>query len=275
MDPENTVCGLCRQRAAELFCVCTDPATLLCRNCFIDHLTKSPELEHKTRPTDQLRYLKIPQYYERLKCRRENFPKVREEAMKGIEVVDQAIGEYSAKVDRTIRELTAHSQVVIEQLRQMKAELMRETNAAIEEVERTLAEDPVLLGTKYGPVLRDMSEAFRPFQIFAFTAKTVNSESILPVDFRLCDPQEMLQQNFAVLYISNLTLYNPVLPKTTKHSLSLNFSIGASYIELDSNSMLCTGGDCCRASFGPELFQVYPTSGSFSTEKRIRSWKGK
>jgi len=58
----------------------------------------------------------------------------------------------------------------------------------------------------------------------------------------------MLQQNFAVLYISNLTLYNPVLPKTTKHSLSLNFSIGASYIELDSNSMLCTGGDPATAA---------------------------
>lgn len=243
MDPENTVCGLCIQRLAELFCVCTDPETLLCRNCFIDHLTKSPELEHKTRPLDQLRYLKIPQYYERLKCRRENFPMVREAALKGIEKVDEAIRDYSAKVEWTIRELTAYSKVVVEQLSQMKAELVRETNAAIEEVERTLAQDPVPFNTKYGPVLRDLTEVFRPFQIFSFAAKAINPESILPVDFRLCDPREMLQPGFAAIYLSSLFLYNPSISSTTKHPLSINFSIGGSYIELDKNSIMCTGGD--------------------------------
>lgn len=47
---------------------------------------------------------------------------------------------------------------------------------------------------------------------------------------------------FAAVYFNKVELYDFATQQSTRHSLSVDFGDGGSYIELDANTMLCVGG---------------------------------
>lgn len=201
MDPANSVCQECGTKASEVFCKCSVPEVTLCTGCLGRHTVKNPRKDHTTRPISELSYYKIPGYFKRLDIRIASLPEVKNQALKSIGEVDRALNEYAVavdgvlsvykdKVDMDVQELqqriaqilfTADSVVhdiqakadeEIAQLQQIKIDLIREVHEALEEVERTLAEDNPLLTFHYSPVLRNFTEAFQPFCLFSFHIHT-------------------------------------------------------------------------------------------------------
>jgi len=190
MDPGNRLCLECGMRTAELFCTCTDPETFLCEQCLPKHSKKRSRTGHPTWPISDLLSYKDPRYFDR----QEAFPTIQAQARQGVTEVDRAVAEYSALVERVIKEIRTSSNRVIEQLKGIKTTLSADVESALEEVERTLAEQQPLLRSKYGGVFRALVEKPAPFQLFLFSPPTcsVSTQSLLTLEFHLRLPTELL-----------------------------------------------------------------------------------
>ena len=190
MDPGNRLCLECGMRTAELFCTCTDPETFLCEQCLPKHSKKRSRTGHPTWPISDLLSYKDPRYFDR----QEAFPTIQAQARQGVTEVDRAVAEYSALVERVIKEIRTSSNRVIEQLKGIKTTLSADVESALEEVERTLAEQQPLLRSKYGGVFRALVEKPAPFQLFLFSPPTcsVSTESLLTLESHLRLPTELL-----------------------------------------------------------------------------------
>lgn len=71
----------------------------------------------------------------------------------------KAIKEFTAEAERTIREVIDYSNQIIEKFKKAEAELTTDIKAALEELGRTVKENNPKLKSKYGPLLRDMTES--------------------------------------------------------------------------------------------------------------------
>ena len=222
---------MCGRSAAKFFCACTAPETLLCENCLGKHMSQDLMLVHQTRQIELLRIYKNPQGMERMAALR----KVREEAMQSIQEVDRAITEFSTKVQELIVALTVLRATKVEELQGVKATLAREVPCGLEEVERTLAEERPLLTTQFGPVFRERIDKPAPLSLFAYTMETCSSLALLR--FHLANSQEI--SRFAGVYEDKVFLYEVESQRITQHTLSLNFGMGGSYVEVDRDTLLC------------------------------------
>lgn len=84
---------------ADVFCSCTTPETLLCKDDFLKHSESHSPGEHTARNMSLLSYYKIPGYFERLKYRRDSFSQVRETALRSVIEVEKAIREFSEEAE--------------------------------------------------------------------------------------------------------------------------------------------------------------------------------
>jgi hypothetical protein len=84
---------------ADVFCACTTPETLLCKDDFLKHSQSHSPGEHTARNLSLLSYYKIPGYFERLKCRRDSFSQVRETALRSVAEVEKAIRKFSQEAE--------------------------------------------------------------------------------------------------------------------------------------------------------------------------------
>ena len=149
MESANALCSQCTQLPAHIFCTCTSE-TFLCSNCFIPHSLAAPRLSHTTWPLSFLPYHRNPPLYQRL-CQ---FPAVKQQANNTLVQIDCAIAGLeewkSALVRQCNEKLTC--------LRELREKLTWEIPAAVEEVEHSLTEQQPELTSRYGPLLRDLTE---------------------------------------------------------------------------------------------------------------------
>jgi len=262
----------CKQKAPEVFCQCSAPESLLCMTCLGKHIVNNPRKGHENRPIDELLYYKIPGYFERLDTRREALPRVKEQALGSVGEVDRALGEYTAAVEEvigtytahcerdvaemelriaqlkaqtksTVRDLRAKSEEQIEKLKKLKRDLMAEVQTALEEVERTLVEDqPQLIG-HYSSVLRQLTEASMPFQLFSYSIQTSAQPTItIKTHLRDSTAMELAQVTATYLRFFNCrtSAWSPqVLLRTHIHPDSSSVWV----MLKDSGGLLCCGGN--------------------------------
>ena len=119
MELANRLCASGGHRAAEYFCPCTMPETLLCDDCLRGHMSKNQNGAHTYHPINQLKDYRIP--------------------------------GYSLRYRNRTRELS--------KMRECTARWTRELQAALEEVERTNAADKPELTTRLGPIMRQSLES--------------------------------------------------------------------------------------------------------------------
>lgn len=112
------------------------------------------------------------------------------------EAIDRAIAQYTAQIDqevhklqqridqlitqkeRTVRDLRVQSEAQIGKLTEIKSDLEREVQAALEEIERTLIEDSPQLVSYYSPVLRELTKTSQFFRLFSFHIQTSSQPTV-------------------------------------------------------------------------------------------------
>lgn len=235
-----------------MFCACTSPETYLCERCVSKHIISSPSVQHMPWALEQLRYYKIPGYFDRLKGRKEAFPSVKEQTLTALGEIDKAIEEYSALVEKIIWDLIIHSKEVIEELKAKKGKLSTNIEAALEEVERTMKEDKPTLSSFYGSWFRDVTETNRTLQLcqVRIQASVTQPSDLVNVHCSLAKPPKPAKagqklasypQRLSGVYKNQVFLYEIQSQKLSAHYLSLDFGYGGSYVEIDANTLLCLG----------------------------------
>lgn len=190
MDYGNRLCSMCGVGLVEVFCLCTSSETFLCTNCIGSHTVKGAGKTHTNWPISQLPYYKIPGYSERLQCRKETYPQVRIQVLQCVQVLDEVIEEFSGSMERAICEAVQYTKQTVIELNQMKVDLSREAQFALEEVERTLMEDKPQLISQYGNVFRELTENLQQFKLFSYSFKK-STPKMLELQCKLCSPADI------------------------------------------------------------------------------------
>jgi len=213
MDPANALCSRCKRKEAVVFCTCTRTEALLCKECVIPHSAKEPGKKHATYPMPQLCSHMIPGYFERLRVRIDSFPLLKQQALQGSLEINRAIDEYKLGVEKAIFDLTVASKASIDQLLGMRDELDREMQAAVEEVERTLAEDQPHTYSRYAPLLRQFAESARSLELISFSVQTC---PITPQDWVVLHLHQIHEQSESVPETVQIELESVMLTNEAK-----------------------------------------------------------
>lgn len=238
MDQENRLCAICRDRTAEVFCPCTRPETFLCLNCVSPHMVKNKGKLHTTWTLDQLPYYNIPGHFERTQHRIEALAQVRELAWSSVGQVDWLIEQYTTETEQAIQTLQTQLYRTVADLNELKAELTGFVQSALQEVEQTLMDDWPQMRSQYGSAFRQLVENPQPVELFVYT-KTALSLPVLAA--RVLPPEEIYRDKFASVYNNQVEVLDLRTQQISQHTISVNFSVGGSYLELDRNTLLCLG----------------------------------
>ena len=76
--------------------------------------------------------------------RMEQFPQVRTQVLQQVTLIDKAMEEFTEAIEKAIEELVQYRNKTVGELQTLKAELSRETETAVEEVERTSPNSPLV-----------------------------------------------------------------------------------------------------------------------------------
>lgn len=268
---ENQLC-VCHQNGAETFCPCEWPVTLLCSPCINSHNIKNPRLAHTSMPLDKLHYFDSAEAIETFRSRSLGLTQVRGRVKTNLEELNQAINrvteqaehvieEYTKKIDTEINEIILNAknksrlfnekfQTQLAALRQMKEELERDTEQALNEVEATLLVELPQFTTKYALSFRVLLENNSPFRLFSVDIQTsdepsitVNAQNLLldGLAEQTTAPADSQIGTFAAVQGKRVELYNVQSGEAVTYTLSVNFGIGCSYVQLDNSTLLCIG----------------------------------
>ena len=194
----NALCSVCVEGTADM--PCTSPETFLC-------VKRTPQCQDSY----FLAYYHVPGYAEGSLAQ---FPVVRTTTSYAY------VKEFTREVFDTIcKENSEESQT-------MKAELSRDVEAALAEVENTLMEDKPRLTSRYGGSIRALAEHFQSFHSF-------NTSTVAVVTFSC-----QLPHVFAAIGIS-MKMYNFNTNKTTQQQLPTVVESG--YIHVDRTTVLILG----------------------------------
>lgn len=283
MDSGNSVCQECQRNAPDVFCQCSTPEITLCTGCIGRHIVKSSQKSHETRLIGELPYYKIPGYFKRLDTRKEVFTRVKEQALSSIDAVDKALNEYYSAVERVAAEYTTQADKEVQELQQriaqiitqadsviyrirakaeeetaklmqIKRDLTREVQAALEEVERTLNEEKPKLRVHYSPVFRQITETYQPFSLFSYCIHT-SQEPVVTVTTDIQDsfpPPAHLQGSprptlteLAQVTTTSLRIFN-CQSLTWGPQVRLNIKIqedqSSIWMILEDGRLFCSGG---------------------------------
>jgi hypothetical protein len=168
--------------------------------------------------------------------------------MEAIREVDKAIAELSATMEEIKAALLALFTEKMNELQEIKGNLMREIPAALEEVERTLPEEQPILITEYSALIRESTERSSSLQIFTCTVKACPPQSFFSVNYHFASPPP--PERLAGMYNNQAFLYDIQSQQISKRTISVNFGSGSSYVVVDYNTLLCVGAV-------PASYEVY------------------
>jgi len=139
MSTEKPLCSICSNCTAEWFCACTNPEPFLCVNCTSPHAVQG-KASH-TLPCLLASWPTTESQEERAQTRAELFPQVTLLMRQQVAMEDQAIEEFTTGIERALWEIIEYSNKTVNELKELKAKLSRETEAGLAEVETTIEED--------------------------------------------------------------------------------------------------------------------------------------
>lgn len=240
MGTATAICAHCSS-SAHLFCACTSPETLLCtKSCYDTHCQLHPGSQHSPLSFDQLKYHKIPHYYDKLQVRQRNFPRIKQEIRKNVQEIDTAIQLFTKEIDIIRTELTNYAEKVVTELKDMKEKLWWESERALEEVQNTLPEHEPTLKTRYGALIRKLTSISTSSPLFSFTLQTSPfvPNSLVSLSTHLASLQDSI---LATVIRNDAVLYDIETEQVTSHPLPVYFRMGGSYVRMDRDHLLCVG----------------------------------
>jgi len=158
------------------------------------------------------------------------------------------IAQITANANTVVNDITAQSKRKIAELKEMKAKLGRDVQSALEEVERTLAEDKPRFHSQYGPVFRQLTESSQSLQLFSYSLQTSTGPTV-NLDFHLNSPKDSLidakvdvsNYRFPAVFGDTVELYDLKSQQFTHSLLFANFGNGGSFTEINRSTLLCVG----------------------------------
>ena len=251
---EAKPCQSCKAKPATWFCTCTETESCFCDECFLKHSRQVQRQGHKPWPISALPGYKNPRYFDR----QEAFPGFQSQIRGSVEDVDRIIAELVAKVEELKAALTALCRVKVAELEQLKAELSRDVEKALMEVENSLAEEHPRL-TPYAALFRDVIESPRSVPLFSYQLE-INSLAPFQISYARVKPQDVPTASsiatisrsrssdvnkpakyFASVCYDSLTLLQISNQQVSQHRLTTSFKGGASFVELDQRLLMCVG----------------------------------
>jgi hypothetical protein len=197
---------------------------------------------------------KNPRYFDR----QEAFPGIQSQIRGSVEDVDRVIAELIAKVEELKAALTELCRVKVAELGQLKAELSRNVEKALTEVESSLAEEHPRLAP-YAALFRDVIESPRPVPLFTYQLE-ISSHAPFQISYAKIKPQDVPKASsiaatscprppdtnkptkyFASVCYDSLTLLEISTQQVSQHRLTTNFKGGASFVEMDQRLLMCLG----------------------------------
>ena len=259
MEAENPLCSSCTSIPATMFCLCDPQPVLLCTNCFPSHFTKTPSRIHHPYPIQAYSSRSIPGYFSRLEKRSSAIPPACQELRKNVTTVDECVSELGRRADALISAIREYVQTETDKLQRLKAQLQREVDEAVGEVERTLYEDDPGLRSKYGPILRTCGEDLSQLSLFSY--QVTDSLHNLPAVLKLTDTSGTLATDPApvipLIHGNSLQCLNLVTGGSVSAALAVTFSNSTVFCLIDADTVLSAGGKpsstsayCIRISTG-------------------------
>lgn len=150
--------------------------------------------------------------------------------------------ELTEKMKELQEGLTAVYNEKVKELLEIKDYLARSIPVALEEVERTLAEEDPLLISQFGPLLREYTEKPGLHQLFTYKVEASSSFNLLRVQTKLPDNYALNPApRYAGVFKDQAFTYSVNFESISSSRISVNFGEGGSYVELDRNRLLCVG----------------------------------
>lgn len=162
--------------------------------------------------------------------------------------IDQAI----AGIERCKVTFIDYFENKINELKKHRISLSKNIAAALEEVGLSLADEQPLLLTKYGSLFRKCTEnaGVFPGPSFNLSISSINAingelgvltgREIISVR---CDFDQDLPARLTGVFNDCAFLYDVAEQQLSRHTLSVNFNNGGSYVELDTNTVVCVGAN--------------------------------
>lgn len=239
------VCALCSIHQAQSFCICTDPYTLLCENCFTAHHQKNKTWQHFVYPIAALKYAKDPEYLTELHRRISFLPQIRLQTEKNLAEIAKCAKDFLEKTEQLINLLVTQAKEEARSLRQQS----REIEESLIEIENKLTERDPELTTKYAAIMWEhLDSGSADFELFQYEIDCPQYPPLLHLKTRnevecLCG-----LKIFPCISGQMLLLHDINGDEQTTIRLSETFTQGAVFCLLDSQSMLGVGGDPASAS---------------------------
>ena len=221
-----------------MFCPCTGREVFLCTEHIQQHIT-SKGATHQILNLKVISEYKAPGYFDRLRVRQQSLPEVRDSARENIVNLERNLDKYREQTEKMMWTMMQSTKQALRTLEEIRSELTREIEAAVQEVERTIDEDNPVLITRYGPLFRQLTNKPKPITLFTLTVP----------DFPEFSGMQLLSQKastvsseyLATAYGDKMSLHNITTSHCDRRSLTIDFHEGGSY-HGEGNWLLCIGG---------------------------------
>lgn len=265
-NPGNRTCQLCQLQEATYFCTCHDPPPLFCIDCFPHHHNKYPNSIHSTIPIAALG--RNPGDY-LAKC--EALKKGEAELRRNLLQMDQFIQEFEDLIQRCINYLTKYRNWRLQNLQTEKDQLSTSIEAAVQETRDCLNQGTQprsmlaqalwflpheqLSVVSYSvtiPNLETLCGTWSSYKmdwqslVQSLSRVRVQSPEVVKQSVVANRPQEIPETEFPISVYTYITrnkvaTYNLSSGQSSESTISIDFGSGGSYIQVDSQTLLCIG----------------------------------
>lgn len=259
---ESLQCSNCSSLQAALFCMCEAEAVLLCTNCFPLHFTKFPGRIHHPYPTQAYPMRSVPGYFERLEKRSTEVPKACQELKKNLVEIDKCVEELASRAAAIITAIQEYVRTETEKLQRFRAQLQRDIESSVSEVERTLYDDSPALSSKYSPMLRCCGSDLTQLSLFNYHISDCGEDLKAVIELTDTSGSTSRASSLPLIHGNVLQCLDLATDEISTATLSVSFSNSTVFCQLDSDVVLAIGGKPATTS----VYQVALATATVTAE---------
>lgn len=265
-EASPSVCQFC-EKSASHFCKCSGSPALFCMDCCHYHRAQLYSTTHQILPITELG--ERPKAYLQ---KSEALARGATALRRSVECLEQFSQEFDHQVQQCIASLTEYRTMWLQRLQTEKQELLAALEAAVQESYSSLDQGLVLMSplaqalwTLHPEELQIISYSVASPDMQVFCQSLTSYQNHLQ---DLCEPfsYQVPRSCFASVWGDTVEIYDLKSRQSTKHTLSVDFGNGGSYIhvkQLDtpmSRSLPCFQGDLrIRSLLAPTCSSASPS----------------
>jgi len=236
-----SACQFC-ERYASHCCKCSDPPALFCMDCCHYHRAQLYNTTHQILPITTLG--ERPQEYLR---KSEALARGAVAMRKSVERLEQFSREFDELMQQCIASLTEYRSLWLQRMQTEKQELLATIEAAVQETTHSLDQGLVLMSP-----LAQALWTFSPeeLQLVSYSVALPDMQTFCQslTSYQnhlqdLCEPfsYQVPRDSFASVWGDTVELYDLKSRQSAKHTLSVDFGHGGSYVQINRLTLLCLG----------------------------------